>query len=91
MFFFCKYLFAVYFILENQPFDVPTVGNPNQLHILDFVLVNDNENISTVIDPFAVGGIAPKQQTDERRDFVASRLKGEFVSNMRQFGKDFCF
>ena len=89
--FFWECRFTVYF-LENQAYGVPTVGNPIQLPIVNYILVNDNQSISTtVIDPFAVGGIAHNQQMDERRDFVASRLKGEFVSNMRQCGKNFWF
>ena len=89
--FFWECHITVYY-LENQAYGVPTVGNPIQLPIVNYILVNDNQSISTtVIDPFAVGGIAHNQQMDERRDFVASRLKGEFVSNMRQCGKNFWF
>ena len=59
---------------------------------MNYVLVNENQEIGvpTSINPYTVEGKV-QDQPDERRELTGKRLKGEFVSNMRQNGMKVCF
>ena len=58
---------------------------------MNYVLVNENQEIGvpTSINPYTVEGKV-QDQPDERRELTGKRLKGEFVSNMRQHGMKVC-